>query len=368
MAGTKRKAHHKSRLGCKNCKARKVKCDENKPSCSNCVRRQVECDFSPMGTPQPPPVSPGGLNMTDLELLHHYTTATYRTLVESPTVREFYRKTVVQVGLSCDYIMRAILAVSSLHLAHHRPQGRDHYQAVAIAHHQAASQAAMPLISDATPENAQMLFLFSVLTTYYSLGWPRKPGDVLPRANSGFPDWVYLVRGTKGFIDLAGVPSEGPLAPLFAHSISRFMLREGPEAADSSAHPALAHLAEAFAQRPLEPGLRQIYGTALQELKKSFGQAQACAPQYEMTDAFTWLFLIAEDLLPLLRTPTQEAVAIFAFFCVLLKKLEGHWWMQDWGRHLIAHAYGLLDEEGRLLVRWAVEETGWVPPSAMERF
>jgi hypothetical protein len=178
---------------------------------------------------------------------------------------------------------------------------------------------------------------------------------------------VYLTRGTKGFIDLAGVPIDGPFAPLFAHCINRYMLREGPEASDSSAHPSLTDLGEVFAQRPLEEGLRQIYMTALKELKKSFGQAQACAAQYDLTDAFTWIFLVAEDLLPLLRTPTQEAVAIFAFFCVLLTKLDGHWWMQGWGRHLIAHAYGLLDEEGRLLIRWAVEEIGWVPPSAMER-
>jgi hypothetical protein len=82
-------------------------------------------------------------------------------------MREFYRTTVVQVGLGCDYIMRAILAVSSLHLAHHRQHMRDHYEAVAITHHQIASQAAIALIPDATPQSTQMLFVFSVLTTYY---------------------------------------------------------------------------------------------------------------------------------------------------------------------------------------------------------
>lgn len=82
-------------------------------------------------------------------------------------IREFYRTTVVQVGVSCEYIMRTILAVSSLHLAHYRPHMVDHYQSVAIVHHQAASQAAIPLIPNATAENGQLLFLFSVLMTYY---------------------------------------------------------------------------------------------------------------------------------------------------------------------------------------------------------
>ncbi|KAH6628761.1 hypothetical protein F5144DRAFT_580082 [Chaetomium tenue] len=368
MANAKRRAHNKSRMGCKNCKARKIKCDEKKPSCSNCTRRQVDCDFSVVGTPQPG-VSPTGLNITDLELLHNYTTTTYLTLSESPVIREFYRNTVVQVGFDCDYIMRGVLALSGLHLAHHRQPMRDHYLAAAIRHHQAASQAAIPLVLDATPENAQMLFLFSVLTTYYALGWPRKSEDTLfLQENAGFPDWVYLLRGTKGFIELAGVPTSGPLAPLFAHSVARFMVREGPQAADSSGHAALAELEEVMAQRPLEDeALRGVYLLAIAELKKSFGQAEACAGRYEMADAFVWVFLMAEDFLPLLRTPTREAVAIFAFFCVLLKKLEGHWWMQGWGGHLIAHAYNLLDDEGRLWIHWAVEEIGWVPPSATGR-
>ncbi|KAG7294192.1 hypothetical protein NEMBOFW57_004262 [Staphylotrichum longicolle] len=336
MAAAKRKAHNKSRL---------------------------------VGTPQPG-VSPTGLNMTDLELLHNYTTTTYKTLSESPTIREFYRNTVVQVGFDCDYIMRGVLALSGLHLAHHRPRTRDHYLLAAITHHQAASQTTIPLVPGATPQNAQLLFLFSVLTTYYALGWPRKSDDdaLLLRENAGFPDWIYLLRGTKGFIELAGVPTAGPLAPLFAHSMARFQLREGPEASESSAHAALAELEAVVARRPLEDeALRGVYMLAIAELKKSFGQAEAYAAEYEMADAFIWVFLMAEDLLPLLRAPTQEAVAIFAFFCVLLKKLDGHWWMQSWAGHLIAHAYALLGDEGRLWIHWAVEEIGWVPPSVTER-
>lgn len=82
-------------------------------------------------------------------------------------IREFYRTTVVQVGFSCDYVMRIILAISSLHLAHHRPQMLEHYQSIAIVHYQVASRAVVPLIPDVTPGNGQMLFLFSVLMTYY---------------------------------------------------------------------------------------------------------------------------------------------------------------------------------------------------------
>jgi hypothetical protein len=205
------------------------------------------------------------------------------------------------------------------------------------------------------------------LILFLALGWPRKNQNTLLLDGSDFPDWIYLLRGIRGFIDLAGVPSTGPLAPLFSHSISRYMLREGPDASTSSAHRSLTELEATILQRPIQEDLRQTYLIALKELKKSFGQAEACTTPYEMTDAFTWVFLVAEDLIPLLRVPEQEAVAIFAFWCVLLKKLDGHWWMQGWARHLIAHAYELLDEDHRWWIHWAIGEVGWIPPSALQR-
>ncbi|KUJ13585.1 uncharacterized protein LY89DRAFT_160287 [Mollisia scopiformis] len=41
----KRRAHHKSRRGCRNCKLRKVKCDETRPKCEKCVSFGVNCNY-----------------------------------------------------------------------------------------------------------------------------------------------------------------------------------------------------------------------------------------------------------------------------------------------------------------------------------
>lgn len=45
-SGTKHRRHHrKSRLGCHQCKRRKIKCDETRPACLNCSRREVHCSY-----------------------------------------------------------------------------------------------------------------------------------------------------------------------------------------------------------------------------------------------------------------------------------------------------------------------------------
>ncbi|KAF6237310.1 hypothetical protein HO173_004779 [Letharia columbiana] len=38
--------HHNSRNGCLQCKARKVKCDEEKPKCRSCTRRATPCTYT----------------------------------------------------------------------------------------------------------------------------------------------------------------------------------------------------------------------------------------------------------------------------------------------------------------------------------
>ncbi|CAK7231319.1 hypothetical protein SBRCBS47491_007890 [Sporothrix bragantina] len=50
------RARRKSRFGCRNCKLRKVKCDETQPRCSNCCKYGVLCNFA-LGVPDLQPVS-----------------------------------------------------------------------------------------------------------------------------------------------------------------------------------------------------------------------------------------------------------------------------------------------------------------------
>ena len=110
------------------------------------------------------------LPLLELELLHNFTTLTYSTLAVDPGVCDFWRVTVVQIGLQCDYIMRAVLAISALHLAYHRPERRDFYTAQGIVLHQKAARSAMRFIAPSGIESlddAVNLFVFSMLTIYF---------------------------------------------------------------------------------------------------------------------------------------------------------------------------------------------------------
>jgi hypothetical protein len=106
----------------------------------------------------------------DLELLHNFTKETYATFAnESSVLRNFFRTSVVHMGLRNAYVMRAVLALSALHLAHVR--GDDVYRARATARCWVASHTAVGLMTanTITSEMALSLFIFSTLMTFYGM-------------------------------------------------------------------------------------------------------------------------------------------------------------------------------------------------------
>ena len=110
-----------------------------------------------------------------------------------------------------------------------------------------------------------------------------------------------------------------------------------------------------------------IYADAIAELEACFAAAGAAGARTDITEAFTWIYRVAGEFMPLLREGRREAIAVFAYWVVLIKRVDGHWWMQGWPEHLIAKAYYLLGDEAeaevyRLCILWPMEEIGWSPP------
>lgn len=70
-----------------------------------------------------------------------------------------------------------------------------------------------------------------------------------------------------------------------------------------------------------DPGLLAIYDAAMEGLRKAFLLAYTI-PGFETGDVFVWVFQVSDGYLDLLRQHTPESLAILAYFCVLLKRLD----------------------------------------------
>ncbi|EHA52618.1 hypothetical protein MGG_04933 [Pyricularia oryzae 70-15] len=169
----KRKAHSKSRNGCRNCKRRHVKCDEQGPPCLNCVVRETQdtCTYSQpppqqqqqtktsttilspgLVTPdgarsspdggRPPriPVSPAGSflspsssrsltsstseaaaaearRLMDVELMHRWSTVTYKSFVSIAEDRYYLQTQVPLAAFKHEYLLNGLLALTALERA-----------------------------------------------------------------------------------------------------------------------------------------------------------------------------------------------------------------------------------------------------------
>ncbi|KAF6825574.1 C6 transcription factor [Colletotrichum plurivorum] len=132
----KKKAHRKSRGGCRACKKRRVKCDEKHP-CGNCLRRNEACQPSQQSTPpemeastppaplQRPPLDPcGPVNLLHMELFHHFQHVTAPTLCFSEAWAS-----ALPLAFNEEYLMTAMLAASARHISTLRPQEHVYAQA-----------------------------------------------------------------------------------------------------------------------------------------------------------------------------------------------------------------------------------------------
>lgn len=111
-----------------------------------------------------------------------------------------------------------------------------------------------------------------------------------------------------------------------------------------------------------DPALLGTYTRALDQLELSLASRDLPGAPRDSLDAMVWLWMVSDEFMPLLRAPTQtqEAVAIFAHFGVLLKHHETHWWLKGWGDHIVRRASEVLDQEHQAWIEWPLREMGWV--------
>ena len=302
------------------------------------------------------------LNALDLELLHNFCTSTCYTLHGDPTLKTLWRVTAPQLGFTHDFVMRGILAISALHLAHSRPNQREKFISQAMLHNQAGLVAVTAILPNITKENCSAIYLFSIITFLLTLASPRKPGDLLVMGKSGLAEWLTLFRGVQVIVSsFQEELRSGVLGPMF--SIGKRRSQSRNKQSDSAEEDLnLSHLRYAIRQNITDSHLLDIYMGAVNELQKSFAVAYSGVYQaLESSDVFIFLFCVSEEYLILLKDHTQESLAIFAYFCVITKRLESNWWSEGWSDHLMSQLYALLDAEHRLWIRWPMEEIGWLP-------
>ncbi|ODH24713.1 hypothetical protein ACO22_05269 [Paracoccidioides brasiliensis] len=208
--GPPRKSHTKSRKGCKTCKRRHIRCDETTPQCRNCTKHNCRCDYmdnvivqdqapaqivgpdllmSPeidieidewlkTGNPPFPELQLSSraywfkFSRTDLRLIHHIAGLSidlHRRGYSNCTVWAQKMPIFLAIALSNEFVMSAILALSSFHLAWmtQNPETEN----LAYHHRGIALKGLHEAIGSFSRENSDAILAASLLLSWQAKEW-----------------------------------------------------------------------------------------------------------------------------------------------------------------------------------------------------
>ncbi|KAH7057064.1 hypothetical protein B0J12DRAFT_402882 [Macrophomina phaseolina] len=308
------------------------------------------------------------LNVVDLELMYNFITSTSHTMSSIPEVRNLWRLEVPRIAFRHEFVLRAMLAVSALHVAQWKsdPDERDFYLARALAQHRLSLREPMALLHNLTPENGAAVFVFASLTAVFSLAMPRAPDDFLIVGDEGITNWLFLLRGVASVgkethewllaDNIAGMVRQANV-PLLDDEL---LAEEGPPPVEDEQ---LMNLRRFLQRDVADPEELRVYLEATDKLSRAFayfGRSGSTADQ-ELRSIFVWIYRTPDEYLALLTQYKPHALLIFGFYSALLHRLNSVWWVKGRGTHLISLIYRQLDPYYRSLLRWPIEEIGWVP-------
>ncbi|KAI9721703.1 MAG: hypothetical protein M1812_002037 [Candelaria pacifica] len=223
--GPPRRSHTKSRKGCKTCKRRHIRCDENFPQCRNCTKHSCKCDY--MDAPVPgqerslspqlvnllwtpevereielwqqsgrfpfpelrllhPPL-PQDFSTTDLRLIHHVSSVSkemHYSRCNKFTVWTEKIPSFLSIASSHPFVMHSILAFSATHLAWLTKSSETNN--IAYHHRGIALGGLQEAIGDFSKANSDATLAASIL-----LSWQATESR----------GWTSLMQGTSSVID-----------------------------------------------------------------------------------------------------------------------------------------------------------------------
>jgi hypothetical protein len=351
-----------------------IQCDETHPTCLQCNTAQLRCRYAlgkasgpaqsrtpPQATSRdgsstttpvqhqspntisprlaepsiPPHFSissnsddPFTVNMLHIQLLHHFTTETTKTIMFDESDAKRSQDVTMKAALSAPYLMQEILALAALHMSVLFPDQREFY------HHQASGlqTCALSIFNSSHLEvnagNCIPIVLFSSLLAMHSLcDVVTSPDDDFSNFLNSFIRCLDLHRGIRAIAshswhllrqsELQGVLEAGEEL----HCTTDLV---GKECDDLRALLNSADVGQTS---------MKACQAAIDHLQRTFDMEQMSGGR---NNTFTtWPVLVPAEYMDLLMKRSPEALIILAHYAVVLHSHREDWFISEGGRYLI---------------------------------
>jgi hypothetical protein len=297
-------------------------------------------------------------SLSHMEILYFYGSETYATISRSPELHTIWKKHVVEIALSNDFMLSAIIAFTARHLAKLRAEKMIYYNDIASKMHDYSLKraAAAQILPSLNAENCGPAFVFSVFTWMNALAKQREC-HVEPSLQPVL-SWLTLLRGVVSIWTTA--------RPWLRQQALGALLQSPSKLANfqttSPADPYLDRLKVLFERRNLPQETYRLYADAISTLGKEFLRSyNITGDTCLLSFLFRWPAALSEEFIILLQDENPEALVIFAHYAVLLNQGQSCWWLEGHAQEIIAGIYSKLDCYHRTLIQWPMGAISWSP-------
>ncbi|OHF03949.1 hypothetical protein CORC01_00811 [Colletotrichum orchidophilum] len=282
--------------------------------------------------------------LTDMQLVHHFTTTTAHTISENPDFVYLWTTTVPQIAFANEFLLHGILAVAAIHRAHLNPEKRDENANLSVRHQNIALSQFSPGLSEIGENNADAYVLHAIcifLLNTYSIANPQGPITSKDVAQS-----FILLQGIKSILTLPFAHryiSNGPLA--------RWLYQGGVEPAVggnfASKVDDLLNLTRSMAPSDDTTTCQ----SALEGLKITF--AAVSSPKHRSGLVWRWAVSLPQPFLELMSQNHPMALVILMHYAALVNATERNmWYLVGWGRNVASALDQAIQEPWREWIQW----------------
>ena len=381
-----RRTHTKSHHGCDRCRRRRIKCDETGPPCSNCQARGAFCEFSTIRVRQShwsestkegeishPEITKDpnhanavagnihGVSETsipempsrtrELRLMHHWSLKTCFSFTRE--MGPIFQEYTVHQAFSHDFLMEALLAFTSLHLAS-ETNGKEQalHLEEALYYQSKAVPSFRSELENINVSNCNALFACSVImmacaavSASFGLDDTSATGDG-QKVPSNLISVFHFVRGIHSVIDKArNWLEDGPFRQVVLYDPSH---STEPTHLPVDENEVLNELRSLCPDENIYPILHHTYETAIDLLEECFKTNGGMV--------IPWLVLVGEEFVNQVYEEDPSALIIYTCWGAILSRLTEMWWARRAGKSIVQSLVKHLPLEGkewRAVVTWA---------------
>tara|TARA_R110002060_G_scaffold37294_1_gene48369 strand:+ start:320 stop:1246 length:927 start_codon:yes stop_codon:yes gene_type:complete len=268
-----------------------------------------------------------------------------------------------ELGFKYPFLLRAVLALSALHMSSLQVAKKEYYATYAAKLHRLATEEGPPL-STITAENCAAFQLFGAMNCLYSFSPARLDHDSDGTGES-LPSKQFTVLHKLRAVMYAalGILYTSVVAPFIHHGDKRHVMLIAAVDARTQCK-AFDGLWWMISEDEKDPAKLRAYSDTISIFQATWVVVNNSLPgELESADLLLGLYNVPVEYIALLKENDHAALVIFAYAGVALKALECYWWLQGRSVHLVSEIWKLLDEKHRAWMEWPLQVTGWTPPA-----